>query len=278
MNVRIKFSKFGALKYVGHLDFMRYFQKAIRRAGIDITYSQGFNPHQVMSFAMPLSLGTTSDGEYLDIELNSYGGGRDVLLGEGQGILQDIECLMLEQLNNVMAEGVKITRFIRLPDWELNKKKITAMSLVAAADYKASFKTEDIIDRDDFTKEFKQFMDKDKIPIQKKTKKSEIAIDLKAYIYDYAFTPDEFAYKTGKKLSDVKEAESHAENYLTSVYLKLAAGSAVNIKPELVLESFFECIGKPLPEYLLQIHRMELYQAVEDGKTNLVPLSYVINT
>ena len=69
MKIRIKFRKFGVMKFIGHLDMMRYFQKAIRRAGIDICYSGGFSPHMIMSFASPLGVGLTSDGEYLDIEV-----------------------------------------------------------------------------------------------------------------------------------------------------------------------------------------------------------------
>ena len=58
------------MKFIGHLDIMRYFQKAMRRADIDICYSEGFSPHQIMSFAAPLGVGITSDGEYLDIEVH----------------------------------------------------------------------------------------------------------------------------------------------------------------------------------------------------------------
>lgn len=74
MRVRIKFSKHGAVKFIGHLDTMRYFQKAIRRSEIDIAYSGGFSPHQIMSFAAPLGVGQTSNGEYMDIEVNSHQG------------------------------------------------------------------------------------------------------------------------------------------------------------------------------------------------------------
>ena len=70
MKYRVKFSKNGPVRFVGHLDMMRYFQKAIRRAGLPIKYSEGFNPHQIMSFAAPLGVGVTSDGEYMDIELS----------------------------------------------------------------------------------------------------------------------------------------------------------------------------------------------------------------
>lgn len=59
------------MKFIGHLDVMRYFQKAMRRAGIDIAYSEGMSPHMIMSFAQPLGVGLTSDGEYMDVELRT---------------------------------------------------------------------------------------------------------------------------------------------------------------------------------------------------------------
>ena len=59
------------MKYIGHLDVMRYFQKAIRRSGLDVAYTEGFNPHQIMSFAAPLGVGQTSESEYFDIELHT---------------------------------------------------------------------------------------------------------------------------------------------------------------------------------------------------------------
>ena len=92
MRIRIKFRKYGVMKFIGHLDMMRYFQKCIRRAGIDIAYSEGFSPHQIMSFAAPLGVGATSDGEYLDIEVLST-------KSSGQS---------LQALNETMAEGVEV--------------------------------------------------------------------------------------------------------------------------------------------------------------------------
>ena len=63
MKIRIRFRKYGVMKFIGHLDVMRYFQKAMRRAHIDICYSEGGSPHQIRSFAAPLGLGITSAGE-----------------------------------------------------------------------------------------------------------------------------------------------------------------------------------------------------------------------
>ena len=86
MKIRIKFRKWGVMKFIGHLDMMRYFQKVMRRADVDIRYSEGFSPHQIMSFAAPLGVGITSDGEYLDIDERHQHG----LLLEQQGRLHRV--------------------------------------------------------------------------------------------------------------------------------------------------------------------------------------------
>ena len=65
--IRIKYKKGGWLVFIGHLDMVRLWERAIRRADIPVIYSQGFNPRQKLSFGPPLSLGIASDCEFLDI-------------------------------------------------------------------------------------------------------------------------------------------------------------------------------------------------------------------
>ena len=69
--VRLRFSKRDGLRFIGHLDFLRVFQQMIRRSGLPIAYSQGFNPHQIVSFALPLPLGMESVHDYADITLTA---------------------------------------------------------------------------------------------------------------------------------------------------------------------------------------------------------------
>lgn len=164
MKIRIKFSKTGCVKFLGHLDVMHYFQKAMRRAKVDIKYSEGFSPHQIMSFASPLSLGHTTCGDYLDIEVDSV----------------DSSMEMLKRLNNTMAEGFEVLSFRKLPD-----DSKTAMSLVAACDYEVSFREGYAPDNlDEFLKEFTEFISQDEINVVKQTKKSEKLINIKPLIYD----------------------------------------------------------------------------------------------
>jgi radical SAM-linked protein len=68
--IRIKYKK--SLIFTGHLDMVRLWERAIRRADIPVVYSQGFNPRQKLSFGPPLSLGIASDSEFLDIYLDKW--------------------------------------------------------------------------------------------------------------------------------------------------------------------------------------------------------------
>jgi len=70
MRARITFTKQGALRYTGHLDLHKLWERALRRAELPITYSQGFHPQPKMSLASALPLGFSSRGEVLDVRLN----------------------------------------------------------------------------------------------------------------------------------------------------------------------------------------------------------------
>ncbi len=167
MKVRIKYTKSGSMKFIGHLDVMRYFQKAVKRAGFDIAYSQGFSPHQLMSFAAPLALGVTSEGEYFEAEFNS-------LVSSDE---------FVRRFNEQMVEGMAVNDVVLLPE---GAKK--AMSIVAASDYLIT-----IQDKED-DPEYKNrksallsacttILNKDTIEVFRKTKKQEKIEDIKLGIY-----------------------------------------------------------------------------------------------
>lgn len=164
MKVRVKFSKTGAMKFIGHLDMMRYFQKALRRAEIDVAFTGGYSPHMILSFAAPIGVGVESYGEYFDIELNSWDSSKE----------------MMERLNKAMVEGVEILSIVQVPDDKASK----AMSLVAAADYHVNFR-EGYVPCEDWQERFLSFMQQPQITITKKTKKSEQEIDIKPLVHSY---------------------------------------------------------------------------------------------
>ena len=162
MKVRIRFSKTGALVYIGHLDVMRYFQKLFRRANIPVAYSEGLSPHQILTFTPPLPLGMESMGEYADVELTDFVSTKAAI----------------EALAAQSVPEINILSFKEIPPECQN-----AMASVAAARYTVgnvdtSIPVSDLI---------KAFLAKDEAFITKKTKKSEKTINIRHLVYELKY-------------------------------------------------------------------------------------------
>ena len=232
MEIRIKFAKYDTMKFISHLEFMRYFHKAVRRSGLDLAYTEGFNTHQIMSFAAPLGVGQTSESEYFDIELHS-----------APSMEELVACL-----NEQMTDGMRILSAEILPPPVPQVKRETAMALVAASSYLVMKKDgyEEELSKEELQEKFKAFIAQTSIPVIKKSKKSEAEIDLVPFIFEAGAEGNttEFsgAYENG-----------------TVFYLLLSAGSVNNIKPDTVMEAFYAYMGKEYNPYAYQIHRLETY-------------------
>jgi len=226
MKARIKFRKYGVLRFIGHLDVMRFFQKLMRRADIPIAFTGGYSPHMIMSFASPLGIGLTSDGEYLDIELTAP--------------VDSLEAV--KRMNKECAEGIEVISIRQIPD----EKKMTGMTILAAADYFVSVKEGTL--PENWKEGFSDFMAQKEIRVIKQTKRSEREVDIRPLIYRWEIRGE-------------------------SIFLQLAAGSAENLKPDLVMETFLSGSAVPEGSVSFAYHRLEMYADMgEDGKRNLVSL------
>ncbi|BCN30691.1 TIGR03936 family radical SAM-associated protein [Anaeromicropila herbilytica] len=255
MKARLKFSKTGSMKFIGHLDIMRYFQKAFRRSEIAVEYSQGYSPHQLISFAAPLGVGLTSEAEYLDMQLSESLSSKK----------------MIDIINETMVEGINVEGFRALSDDSKN-----AMSIVAAADYSVSVK-EGYIVCDDFANQFKKFVMQDEITILKKSKKSEKEVDIKPFIYHTAYNRSSFDKMVDRNCDSitVEQKKDAVDSNSTSVeqdkptssgviFMQLATGSVNNLKPELVMEAFCNSISIEYNPFAYQVHRIEIYADLGD--------------
>ncbi len=202
----IRFSKEGYICYTSHLDIMRLFQRAFKKAGIKLRYSQGYNPHPRMGFAQPLSLGYSSDCELIEFET------------EEEIAPEEIK----ERMNETMGESLEITGCKPFPE---GMKKLagaveSAVYLITIPLGKDADKAENI--------NIKQFMDNDEITAlkrQKKTKKMK-EINIRPMI---------------RKL-DMCARDVDGEKTLT-LATELDAGSTSNLSPELLLTAFNDHFG-----------------------------------
>ncbi len=213
MKARIKFKKEGNLRFIGHLDVMRHFQKVMRRARIPIAFTAGYNPHMIMSFASPLGIGLTSQGEYFDIEL--------------AGHISSAEAV--RRMNAVTAEGMEVISFRQIAE----EKKMTAMAIASAADYLVGCKCRE--NGAVFTQErITGFLGQQEIVVTKQTKRSEQEADIRPLIYQMELTKE-------------------------GIYLQLAAGSAQNLKPELVMSALCRFAGIDEASMTWPRRRLEMY-------------------
>lgn len=224
LKLRIKYEKTGVLRFIGHLDVMRLFQKAIRRAKLDVAYSKGFSPHQIISFAAPMPLGMTSEGEYFDGDFESVTSTED----------------MIKRLNATLPEGVRVHDIVILDEGAK-----PSMSVVTASDYYI-YKNDEC--ENDFLDKLMASIDRfSQEPCMKVLKKT----------------------KTKEEVSDIKPAIYRLEKRDKGIYMLLASGSSLNLKPELVVEALCSFVGVEYNRYDYMVHRLETYMG---DKAALKPL------
>ena len=143
---RILFEKKGNAVWISHLDLMRLFQRAFKRAGLPLTHTQGFNPRPSVSIALPLSVGVESCCELLDFDLDGDKVANRIVRGK---------------LNDYLLPGIRV---IKVYD---NGQKIKHLALLDTMEYDAGVPA-------DATAKLEQFFAQEEILAEKKTKSGDI--------------------------------------------------------------------------------------------------------
>ncbi len=140
---RIKYERSDDAKFISHLDLMRTMNRALRRAEAPLQYTQGFNPHSIMTVALPLSVGITSECEYLDITFT-----------------EDVDTIAFkDKLNATMPEGLRALEIRKADDMK-------AFKYIETAIYTVTFES-------DIAPDCKAFMAMGEAVMTKRTKSGE---------------------------------------------------------------------------------------------------------
>ena len=156
MRMLIRFGKKARLRFISHLDLQRFFQRALNRTDLPIAFSQGFNPHPVMSFGSALAMGWTSEYEIVDVKLA-------VPIGRGRA-----EAAMRAAL----PEDLPILQVKMIDD-----RHPAPMAQVRAADYRVTF--EDQAAREAVFTAIPGFLAEETVMALRKTKSGEKSVNIR---------------------------------------------------------------------------------------------------
>jgi len=161
---RMRYSKVEYGRYISHLDLIRVFERTCRRANIPALYSEGFNPHPKFSYAPPLTLGFSSESEYMDIEVEENFNGN-----------------LKELFNKHLPEGIHINdvKEIILPVESLD-------NTIQFAEYEVELPDRSV-NHSEFEKELESFLKREEIIVQRKTKGKIRTVNIRPYIKSIQF-------------------------------------------------------------------------------------------
>lgn len=154
--IRVFYKKIGRIKYISHLDIVRCISRALKRSGLPVWHTLGFNPHIYVTFALPLSLGYESLCESMDFRLTE-----DIPMQE-----------VIDRLNSVLPEGLTAYKAQFVKD---------KPETICWADYEVTQEFDEI-DAAQAAERFAGFCARDSIEVVKKTKKGDKTIDIKPCI------------------------------------------------------------------------------------------------
>ena len=208
MRYLIKFSKGEGIKFISHLDLMRTIQRIIRRSGVPIEYSKGFNPHMALSLAQPLSVGVYSDGEYMDI-----------VLTEEMKVAD-----LLARLNEAAPPTIRFFEATPIEIVENVKRVPQAMALLDAGRYIIKLK---LVNEENVEEKMASLLNENAWETLKKSKKGEKMADIKLLVKELKYW-----VKDGELVINALIATGSRENLSADLLAKFITSKIENVNTE----------------------------------------------
>ncbi|MBR5318449.1 MAG: TIGR03936 family radical SAM-associated protein [Peptococcaceae bacterium] len=192
MLIRMQFRKTREGRFMSHLDLMHTWERVIRRSQLPLGFSQGFNPHPKMNFASACAVGTTSDGEYMDIELT-----RDMPLEE-----------VKEALDRAMPPAFEVTQMK-----VVEGKVPSLMSIMERASYRLRLEFVDDVTQQQLDAAMEEFFKREEITVfrYKKNSKDKKPVNIRPGVF---------------------EIRMEAEGKYAVLHILVQTGNDFNVRPE----------------------------------------------
>ena len=218
MRALIRFGKQPRLRFISHLDLQRFFQRAVNRTGLPIAWSQGFNPHPVMSFGSALALGWTSEYEVIDIKLSAPMGRKRTEDAIRAALPEDLPVLEVRMVDD---------------------KHAAPMALVTMSDYRVTLEGENA---PAVIAQIPALMARESVTAVKKTKSGEKEINARPMVIDLQATAEGFTARL--KLT---ERESIKPDLLIALLSEMAGVEPPEARIHRVMLLGEDAEGRPAP-------------------------------
>jgi radical SAM-linked protein len=152
---RMMYAKEGPARYISHLDLLRTFERSIRRAGLPMAFTSGFNPHPKISFAAPLGVGTAGEKEFADLEL-----------------AEEVPATTIQrELSGTLPEGLRLLEVRRC-----GEKASSLMAMVERATYRGEARLKHPVSKEALDQAIKVFLEQPEIVVKRKNRGGQIKL------------------------------------------------------------------------------------------------------
>jgi len=235
LKIRLAYTKKKEAKYIAHLDLTRMFDRALRRAQIQVAFSEGFNPHPKIAFGPPLPVGVESEREFVDIELQEALGAKGAFLAE-----------MVGKMQKQLPPG------INLLDAALRPKQDKAlMAVINRAHYRAEVPFKEAVTADILDNACQDWLAREEVLIERtKEKNKKNQKDVRPFV---------------KKLQILQTQLQANEQSWSIFFFDLVTGNQGSVRPLEILASLAELEQLPVDLPGVAVVRVGLYVEQANG-------------
>ena len=218
--IRVKYKIEDEMIFISHLDLQRLLQRAFRRAKINLSYSEGFNPHPKMSYGNALALGVESQGEYVDIEIED-----DIEVKE-----------FLERINEQLPDGIKFVK-----GQEIDPKTPSLSSIIVYGEYIFNIDLEVPLSKEFVKSRVLNFVKSKEIIITKKNKKGKkVEVDIRPMIRNF----------------DLVSLDDNRVTFVSTI----ATGSKANLNINILIPQILDMLNLDMDPREVGVLRRDLYK------------------
>ena len=218
--IRVKYKKEDEMIFISHLDLQRLLQRAFRRAKINLSYSEGFNPHPKMSYGNALALGVESQGEYVDIEIED-----DIEVKE-----------FLERINEQLPDGIKFVK-----GQEIDPKTPSLSSIIVYGEHIFNIDLEVPLSKEFVKSRVLNFVKSKEIIITKKNKKGKkVEVDIRPMIRNF----------------DLVSLDDNRVTFVSTI----ATGSKANLNINILIPQILDMLNLDMDPREVGVLRRDLYK------------------